>query len=259
MLAMFGVFAVLCYLDGSTRYRQHNLAYYLHHTFEVAAGDFAKMNLSGGLSEAKWRQHVAAQTVQLPAELDILPQDLRVPMGWPEILADYEQMKSLQWESLWAAYSSKAGYDLKTVEHPYERRKIQEQWVMFWVCLLCSFVALVILLRTLGRSLRVDDEYVTGVTGVKVPYQDLKILDLRKWQNKGLAYLDYDGLAGKGRLRIDGLTYGGFKKEQGEPAEQLMRHIRERFSGEVIEYVTVSEGSDVDEENVTEGGVADKK
>lgn len=247
MLAMFSVFAVLCYLDGNTRYRQNNLAYYLHHTFEKAAGDFAKMNLSGGLSEVQWRQHVASQTVALSAELDTLPKGLNVPMAWPEILGDYQQMKTLQWESLWTAYSSKAGYDLKPVEHPYDRRKIQEQWVMFWVCVICSLITLAILLRTMRRSLQADDEYVTGVTGVKVAYHELKTLDLRKWQNKGLAYLDYEGVAGKGRLRIDGLTYGGFKKEQGEPAEQFMRQIRERFSGEVIEYVTVTEGDEAPE------------
>jgi hypothetical protein len=61
-------------------------------------------------------------------------------------------------------------------------------------------------------------------------------LDLRKWQTKGLAFINYDGQSGKGRIRLDGLTYGGFKKEQSEPAEQLMKHIQARFSGEVISY-----------------------
>ena len=69
-----------------------------------------------------------------------------------------------------------------------------------------------------------------------MPYADLKILDLRKWETKGLAFIDYDGESGKGRIRIDGLTYGGFKKEDDEPAERLMRHIRSRFSGEILEY-----------------------
>jgi hypothetical protein len=42
-------------------------------------------------------------------------------------------------------------------------------------------------------------------------------------------------------LRIDGLTYGGFKKEQEEPAEQFMQRIRANFSGEIIEYTAVVE------------------
>jgi hypothetical protein len=74
-----------------------------------------------------------------------------------------------------------------------------------------------------------------------VAYADLKVLDLRKWDTKGLACADYEGASGKGRLRIDGLTYGGFKKEQEEPAEQFMQRIRANFSGEIIEYTAVVE------------------
>ena len=72
------------------------------------------------------------------------------------------------------------------------------------------------------------------------PTPTSRSLDLRKWETKGLAFIDYDGSAGKGRIRIDGLTYGGFKKEQDEPAERLMRLIRSRFSGEILEYAPVT-------------------
>jgi hypothetical protein len=77
--------------------------------------------------------------------------------------------------------------------------------------------------------------------GAPIPYADLKTLDLRKWETKGLAFIDYDGSSGKGRIRIDGLTYGGFKKDQGEPAERLMKLIRSRFSGEILEYAPLVE------------------
>ncbi len=77
--------------------------------------------------------------------------------------------------------------------------------------------------------------------GKRVPFTDFKTLDLRKWDTKGLAFIDYDGASGKGRIRIDGLTYGGFKKENDEPAERLMQRIRSRFSGEIIEYAPVAD------------------
>ncbi len=93
------------------------------------------------------------------------------------------------------------------------------------------------------RSISADDEAITTQQGRRIPYTDLKTLDLRKWETKGLAFLDYDGTAGKGRLRIDGLTYGGFKKENDEPAERLMRRIRSRFSGELIEYAPLAAGT----------------
>ena len=35
---------------------------------------------------------------------------------------------------------------------------------------------------------------------------------------------------------IDGLTYGGFKAEHGEPAERLIRRLKASFSGELIDF-----------------------
>ena len=69
----------------------------------------------------------------------------------------------------------------------------------------------------------------------------MKVLDLRKWDTKGLALIEHEGASGKGKIRIDGLTYGGFKKENDEPAERLMQRIRANFSGEVIEYTVAEE------------------
>jgi hypothetical protein len=161
-------------------------------------------------------------------------------MPWPEILRDYERMKPLQWKMLWLDYSKEQGLSSNAGEKPYSAREIHEQWVVFWICLALSLGALFVLLRTLGRSIRADDEAVTSQNGRRVPYADLRTLDLRKWETKGLAFIDYDGPSGKGRLRIDGLTYGGFNSEDGEPAERLMRRIRERFSGEILEYAPVT-------------------
>jgi hypothetical protein len=94
------------------------------------------------------------------------------------------------------------------------------------------------------RTLRADADALTTATGKTIPYKDMKTLDLRKWDTKGIAIIDYEGPSGAGRARIDGLTYGGFKKENGEPAEKLMTMIRENFSGEIIEYALVEPKSE---------------
>jgi hypothetical protein len=239
ILLMFGVFAVLFYIDGSTGYRKKNEVFYLHKSFQQASGDFARMNADGGLTSMEWREHAAAQEVVFPQDRTILPAGLVLPMPWPEILHDYERMKPLQWKKLWLEYSKERGMGATPPEQPYDAGKIAEQWVVFWFCLALSLGALFILLRTLRRSITADAEGITTQQGRRVPYADLKTLDLRKWESKGLAFIDYDGGAGKGRIRIDGLTYGGFKKEQGEPAERLMQLIRSRFSGEILEYAPV--------------------
>lgn len=251
MLAMFGTFAVLFYIDGSTGYRRKNEVYFLHRTFEQASKEFSKLHSEGALTPGEWKSHAASRTVDFPDDRSILPAAIKLPMPWPEILHDYERMKPLQWKQLWLEYSKSRAFNADPPEQPYDASKIFEQWVVFWFCLALSIGALFILLRTLRRSISVDGEAITTQQGRRVPFADLKTLDLRKWETKGLAFIDYNGPSGKGRIRIDGLTYGGFKKEQGEPAERLMRHLRARFSGEVLEYAPVM--SDPAAEDVPQG------
>jgi len=52
-----------------------------------------------------------------------------------------------------------------------------------------------------------------------------------------------DGAGGERKIRIDGLTYGGFKLEDDEPAENLMRALKAKFSGEIIDYEAEEEES----------------
>jgi hypothetical protein len=236
MLVMFSIFAAMFYLDGSTGYRKKNEVFYLHRTFEQADKEFARMNADGSLTPEAWQAYAAKQSVNFPEDRTLLPASLELPMPWPAILHDYARMKPLQWNLLWREYSKERGLDAKPKEAPYDARKIKDQWKVCWVCLALAAAAAFVLLRTLRRSIAVDDEAITTQQGRRIPFTDLKLLDLRKWETKGLAFLDYDGTAGKGRIRIDGLTYGGFKQDNDEPAERLMRHIRARFTGEIIEY-----------------------
>jgi hypothetical protein len=248
MLLMFGVFAVLFYIDGSTGYRKKNESYYLRKTFQSANDEFSKMNSSGSLTADEWKSHAAKQSVAFPEDRSILPVSLTLPMPWPAVLHDFERMKPLQWNILWREYSKEQALN-DSVEEPYDARKIKEQWIVFVICTALAAAAAFFLLRTIGRSITVDDEALKSQQGKRIPFADFKTLDLRKWDTKGLAFIDYDGPSGKGRIRIDGLTYGGFKKENDEPAERLMRRIRSRFSGEIIEYTTVTQSEPRDGES----------
>jgi hypothetical protein len=248
MVVMFGVFAVLFYIDGSTGYRKKNESYYLRKTFQVANDGFKTMNSSDTLTAAEWQRHAATQAVEFPDDRSVLPATIKLPMPWPAILHDYDRMKPLQWNILWREYSKERGLNA-SVEEPYDAQKIKEQWVVFGICSVLALIAAFFLLRTIRRTISADEEAVTTQQGKRIPYTDLKSLDLRKWETKGLAFIDYDGAAGKGKIRIDGLTYGGFKKEHDEPAERLMRRIRAHFSGEIIEYTTVTDGGPQNEES----------
>jgi hypothetical protein len=241
MLLMFGVFAVLFYIDGSTGYRKKNESFYLHKTFQSANEEFSKMNAGGSLTPESWKTHAAAQSVTFPSDRSILPASLVLPMPWPSILHDFERMKPLQWNILWREYTKERGLNASPPEQPYDAGKIREQWIVFWICLGLSLLAAYFLIRTINRKISVDADSITDQRGKRVLFSEIKTLDLRKWETKGLAFIDYDGSSGKGRLRIDGLTYGGFKKENHEPAERLMTRIRSNFSGEIIEYTAVAE------------------
>lgn len=246
ILLMFGGFAAWFYIDASTGYRKKNYVFFLHKSFEQASGEFSRMNGDGKLTADAWKSHAAQQSVSFPKDTSVLPVDLKLPMPWPGILHDFERMKPLNWKKIWIEYTAGEGLPADPAEQPFDARKIGEQWVGVWICLAIALVALFVLLRTLGRSIRADGEALTSQQGRRIPYADLKTLDLRKWESKGLAFIDYEGASGKGRVRIDGLTYGGFKKEQGEPAEQLIRLIRSRFSGEILEFAPVLADSPAD-------------
>lgn len=244
MLLMFGVFTVLFFVDGKWRYRQYNLSYYVSQAFEEATTAF-KEKKEAGLTPETWRAYAETQVVPFPEDRTILPVGTQVPMPWPEVLRDFNALEASLGqtpEKLFDDHRLAAGIKEAAPEDDYPARKIKEQWVVFWICLVLTVVTLGVLLRTLGRKLAVDDQGFQPAGGKKVPYSELVRLDLRRWDTKGLAFAwaKTPG-GGERKLRIDGLTYGGFKKEDNEPAEQLMRRLRENFSGEVIEYVTEAE------------------
>lgn len=241
MLAMFGVFSVLFYIDGTTGYRKKNLTYYTHASFQQASDTFAKMDSEGKLTPEEWKDFAEKQTVGLPKDASVMPTDIKVPLPWPAILADYGKMKPLQPHLLWQEYSGENELDSKPPDEPFDAGKIREQIIVFYICLGLTAITLFFLIRTMMRSIRADSEALTTVTGKRITYAEMKTLDLRKWDTKGLALVEYGGASGSGTARIDGLTYGGFKKENDEPAEQLMRKIRANFSGEIIEYTTVED------------------
>lgn len=243
MLAMFSIFAFLFYKDGSSGYRKANEVYYLFKTFDQATKDFAEQNKSETLTPEDWKKYAATQIVAFPKDTSLLPADLKLPMPWPEILQDHERVKPLNMNKLWQDYSKVRKLPAKAPEHPYDAGKIFEQWVVFWVCATLAAGAAFFLIRTIGRSISVNSTGITNQQGKMIPYADLKTLDLRKWETKGLAFLNYDGTSGKGKIRIDGLTYGGFKSENGQPAEELMKHLRANFSGEIIEYAEIPASS----------------
>ena len=252
MLAMFGVFTVWFLYDAEIGYRAKNEAFFTERAFRQAVEDFSRKNADGGLTPEAWREHAEAQTIRLPDDEGLLPRALEQPVPWPEILHDYEKVRVQNPRPIWIEYTGELGMSDKIPEEHYSARKIYEQWVVFWICLVLTLVTVVFLVRTLRRSIVVDGEAVTDATGRRIAYEDLTLLDLRKWDTKGIAFAEYESPSGRGRIRLDGLTYGGFRHEEGQPAEKMMGRLRENFTGEILEYTTAGADEEADQGDLSD-------
>ena len=70
--------------------------------------------------------------------------------------------------------------------------------------------------------------------GQQFKVDEISLLDLRQWGKgfKGIAYAK----VGNRKIRMDGMTYGGFNPNQGQPAEVFMQALLSRYKGEIMEY-----------------------
>ena len=113
-----------------------------------------------------------------------------------------------------------------------------------WLILL-AVAALFLLARTLRRRMALEGDLVTAA-GKKFRVEDIVRLDLRRWMINGLAHAALKPECGGGRIRLDGLTYGGFRKEDSpNNAEDFMKALLGRYHGEVVDYEETSREADL--------------
>lgn len=238
MALMFLGFGMYFYYDASTGYPQKNLEFFMHKAF-VDAGTLFDREVSGkGASPQDWECTVLERTVEFP-------EGYQVPDGvntdatpWPGVLADYGLMATpgKGWSAAWQSYSAEMRYPIKPVDHPYDASKIFEQWVAGSICMALAMAALFFLVRTRGRKMALHEGQVTAA-GRVFRVDDIARLDLRGWKVKGLAVATLKPECGGARIRLDGLTYGGFRKEDSpRNAEDFMKALLSLYRGEIVDY-----------------------
>lgn len=236
MLAMFVFLAGWFYKDAAVGYRKKNEIYLTDKNFARAAAEFEAQSKTGTLTPESWKSYAEKQTLVFNEDPALLPKDLVQPKPWPAELHDHALMSKGQ-RAAWIAFSGPLGWSQTAPDKLKDQRTINEQWYFAYGLTALSVYTLFILLRTMRRSIRVDDEKTITQEGKHVPHSALTQLDLRKWMNKGIGFATYQNADGSsGKIRFDGMTYGGFKKEEGEPGEQMMQLVRKHFTGELIEY-----------------------
>ena len=249
MLLMFGIFAGMFFKDGKWGYREKNVSYYTWRAVEEAAARFGEEQSK--MTPAEWKEYAESQTLDLPEDRSILPVGTPESLPWPALLADYDVMKegmANPKKLLFDRYRDEVGMKYDAPDKAFTAGKIFEQWVVFWICLVLTLGALIVLLRTISRKMVLHGTTFQPAGGKPVDIEDLVRLDLRRWDRKGLAFAwARSGNGPERKIRIDGLTYGGFKKEEGEPAEKLMEGLKAGFSGELIEYESEEESAEAPE------------
>lgn len=224
LLAFFG-FGLYFFYDGAVGYRKANEVYFSYQAF-------ARMGADASLNTERL---IAAE--QVDGELMVdgkypLPSQCAAASSLPPEAADTAAMRK-SWADCWAAYSGRMHFPIKPAEHPFDTAAIREQWLAGGVCMLVSAVILYLMLRTRRRVMALDGDLVTAA-GQQFLVSDISRLDLRQWGKgfKGVAYATVKGR----RIRMDGMTYGGFDPAAGQPAETFMQALLSRYQGEILEY-----------------------
>ncbi len=238
VLAAFMGFGLYFFYDGAIGYRKANAAMLSYQAF-ARLGEAATKT-----TQAEWNQRMLEgtliPTVEGSPDLAAGAEDKRFPippaleatLGYPTEVRDHAAM-SRGWNDCWLAYSTRMHYPIKPGDHPHDEGAVREQWYGGCVCMLISAILLYLVIRTSRRELSLRGSTITAA-GQQFDIADIETLDLRQWGTgfKGAAYFTVKGR----RIKADGMTYGGFNKEQGEPAEQFMKAVLARYQGDIIDY-----------------------
>lgn len=237
VLAAFFGFGLYFFYDAAIGYRTENEVFCSYHAFAELGAQVERM------SPFEWED--ARRAPLLAAEEQDgervcvyggtalpLPADCEAARTCPPEAADYTAMKQ-GWSECWQRYTQRRHFPIKPGEHGHDAGAIFEQWTAGGVCMVVSAALLYLMLRTARRVMALRGEMLTAA-GLTFPVSEISLLDLRQWGKgfKGVAYAVVQGR----RVRLDGMTYGGFSPEKGEPAERLMQALLAQYKGEVMEY-----------------------
>lgn len=238
VLAAFFGFGLYFFYDGAVGYRTENEVFVSYHTFAELGQD------AETLSAARWTERTQKPLFECTVPDDesgvcAVMGDQQYPVNtsdrlyvFPEEALDQTQMAK-SWSDCWAAYTKRMHFPIKPGEHGHDLSAIREQWFAGGACMVISLIIVYLMVRTKKRVMALHGDEVTAA-GRSFKVADITRLDLRQWGTgfKGVAYATVNGR----KVRMDGMTYGGFAQEKGEPAERFMQGILAQYKGEILEY-----------------------
>ena len=142
----------------------------------------------------------------------------------------YNAFEAANLNRKWSLYGVLSGNDGWSNADPkyHNPGEITAQIVIGSILSLFSLFVLMLTVINRGRFLSSDDESFTTEHGLQVAFNEIKKIDTRKWNKKGLAYVYYINDKGlSARAVIDDLKYKG--------ADEILERIKSEFTGELIE------------------------
>ncbi len=240
VLAAFTGFGLYFFYDASVGYRKANEVYFSYQAFARLGDDITTKHPTPAAWEATRKRSPLIESAiengeSVAREGDHtypLPAGCEATLTSPPEACNFNAMQK-SWNDCWLAYTARMHYPSQPVEHAYDAVAIREQWYAGGVCMLISAVLLALMIRTSRRTMALRGDVVTAA-GQTFRVSDITRLDLRQWGKgyKGVAYATVNGR----KIRLDGMTYGGFNPKNGEPAEAFMRALHARYQGEILEY-----------------------
>ncbi len=243
ILAAVWGFALYFFYDGSIGYHKKNAAYFSFKAFADGGSDASLLSASewrnkhqGSLFDTlegytynkdENRMEADGKTYPLPSFASLEYSSER-----PAEFLDHAIM-STRWNDAWREFSSRNRYPLKPGDKPYDQATVDEQWIAGGVCVLLGAIILYFIIRTSRRVLALEGTEVKAV-GESFSVSDISRIDLRQWGPgfKGVAFFTVNGK----KLKIDGMTYGGFGSKNEAPAEKFMQALLAIYKGELVEY-----------------------
>lgn len=242
MMCLLLGFGGYFFYDGTIGYPRANEVYFTYQAFARAGQEISAMDAfswQGYLEKnPMWKTEMSGETTCAVDEKGVLyPLPTNASPAWPaEMKAEDKVGENNGWYHAWVQYSARKKFPVKPAEHAFDAGAVREQNVAGCVCMVLAAGCLFLLLRTLGRKMSCEDGVMT-VAGQTLHADEIEKIDMRPWKLKGLALLYVKKANGKTKkVRVDGMTYGGFDKERGEPAEQWMQCVLSQFNGDIVSY-----------------------
>lgn len=243
LAAVFG-FGLYFFYDAAIGYPKANEIYCSHKAFAALGARATELSDTSTAADIWKRERESTPLISAQRRADgtlcvtyqkiltPLPTDCEAATSCPIETHDLKAMQT-SWSQCWQAYTQRMGYPIKPAEHLYNDLSITEQRIAGWVCMGFSLLlgALMIILSRKRLTLRGSQVTIGSTT---FPISEITCIDLRQWGvgYKGIAYFTVN----KRNVKIDGMTYGGFSKKAGQPAERFMQAVLAQYNGEIIDY-----------------------